>query len=449
MQFEANGFSFELSENKKYSIPKKIIELYKYGFYLIIAVDNGNWIVFENDEQKKIFYDLKNGMQLKDILEKYAFSVSDINHVVVQLEGHHFEVNYTPERYEETFFLRIYLTNNCNLRCKHCFMYASTARRDELTPVEIEKLIEESHKNGANKLILTGGEVVTSDSLEIALKTAKKYGMYTQILSNGTLWTESLIEKLVTYIDEIQVSIDGFNEETNAEIRGKGTFKKALEVVDFFVRKKILVSVVITPLYDYVEKYYNEYIGFGKALVKKYENDNFLIIFANEIINGRNVSSDFDKNQKYKEKISAICEEIYENNEITAFFVNHQYNRIFRNCGYGNLTVSSLGDFYFCGRIYDVKKYGHIRTVPFAKIMELRKKAREITQIDNISGCNNCELKYVCGGGCRIYNFPSLTQINDLDSYQKEDLYALHCTKEYKENIYRLMIETCNFLMWK
>jgi MoaA/NifB/PqqE/SkfB family radical SAM enzyme len=35
------------------------------------------------------------------------------------------------------------------------------------------------------------------------------------------------IEEVCKFIDSVQVSIDGFSEESNAVVRGKGNFKKS------------------------------------------------------------------------------------------------------------------------------------------------------------------------------------------------------------------------------
>lgn len=449
MIFSYSNFSFDVEKGKKYDIDKNIKEIYAYQYYLIISVNDGNWIVLENEEQKKIFYDLQRQMMVSEIIEKYKNQLKDVNYVICQLEGRHFEDKYLFEENEINFSLRIYLTNECNLRCEHCFMYASTSFQNELSSSEIKCLIEQCAKNGANKLILTGGEVVMADSFYTALHTAKENNMYTQVLSNGTLWNKNLVDNLFPLIDEIQISIDGFNEKTNAEIRGKDAFEKALSTVDMFVKKGVFVSVIVTPLYGYAEKYYYDYIQFGKDLVSKYDKYDFLIIFGDELIDGRHVKASHEHNLKYKKTISNICEEIYENNELTSFVLTHKYNKVFRNCGYGNLTINSIGDIYFCGRTFDVEKYGNIRTMPFDEVMRLRKKARALSQIDNMRVCSECELKYICGGGCRVSNFPEITKIPNLDCVPSKSICPQKCDEEDKNRIYRLMIEANDFLIWK
>ena len=67
------------------------------------------------------------------------------------------------------------------------------------------------------------------------------------------------------------------------------------------------------------------------------------------------------------------------------------------------------------------------------------------SQVYNIDPCNKCDLRYVCGGGCRIANIPEVTRC-DLNKENK--MFHRVCTIEEKEQIYRMMIEANDFLLW-
>lgn len=360
----------EVDDEKVYLVPSDIKTVIYKGFQLIISPSNGNWIVIENQLQMDIFSGLELGLSVGKLIKKYAKNIEELKKVLIQIEGKYF--GETTNIKEESFTLRLYLTNNCNLRCKHCFMYASNELENELPSDEIMKLIDKCHEHGSNKVIFTGGEVALKDGFIEILKHAKTIGMYTQVLTNGTLWTVQMINEAAKYIDDLQVSIDGYDEVSNSKIRGTGVFNKALETVDQFIKiGGVSVSVIVTPLYDFIDEYYDEYVKFGIELVEKYKDDDFLIIFGRELIDGRNLKASKGKNRHMADRVDEIAEDIYPNNELTAFVRNHEYNRIFRNCGYGALTVNSNGDFYFCGRVHDVRKYGNIRDTEILGICQL------------------------------------------------------------------------------
>lgn len=445
MRWKYLDYSVELPDEHRFSIPIEIESEERYGYYIVISPENGNWIVLENANQIDIFESFKNGNSIAEIKEKFKKNIGDIEYVICQISGRHFEDKFESTK-KEPFSLRIYLTNKCNLRCTHCFMYAGEEKNNELNAQEICQLIQQSHANGADQLILTGGEVCLSDSFFLAMKTAKSLGMYIQVLSNGTCWSDKEIEEAACYIDNIQISIDGYDEESNAKVRGKGMFEKSLLAAERFIEKGVYTCIVSTPTYDSLEEDFEKYILFGKELVCRFGNESFCIMFGDEIINGRNIEANKEKNKRYKELIYKVCEEIYPNYELTSFIRKHEYNRIHSNCGYGTLTVSSVGDVYFCGRIFDVKKYGNIRTIDFDKIVNLREKAREKTKVTYFTPCNVCDIRYICGGGCRVAHIPKSTRL-ELENNEEILLYR-ECTIEEKENIYRLMIETNDFIMW-
>ena len=100
------------------------------------------------------------------------------------------------------------------------------------------------------------------------------------------------------------------------------------------------------------------------------------------------------------------------------------------------------GDFYLCDRIPDVNKSGNIRTMNFADIYKIMKIAEEKGRIDNFKPCNSCELKYICGGGCRAEHFKDFTMIDDIHNVNFEKIAPRKCDKAKKEKIYDMMIQT-------
>lgn len=122
-----------------------------------------------------------------------------------------------------------------------------------------------------NKLILTGGEVTLRKELGDIVAYAHGLGMYVQVLSNGTLWNQTAVDRLSSYIDEIQISIDGFDEKSNASVRGKGVMENALRAVDMFARTdRTFVNVVVTPMYESLKLHFNSYVDFARKLIAKY-----------------------------------------------------------------------------------------------------------------------------------------------------------------------------------
>ena len=164
-------------------------------------------------------------------------------------------------------------------------------------------------------------------------------------------------------------------------------------------------------------------------------------------MNGRNIKSDKDKNINYLNLSQKIMEEIYENNELTNFIINHQNGKISSNCGYGNITINSNGDLYFCSRLTETKCYGNIRDLSINDIMNMKKNIQKISSVDYLKPCKDCYLKYICGGECRVSNFDGIGQLNYFEIKDIEVLKPRECSTEYKEKLYYLIIESNDFLM--
>jgi MoaA/NifB/PqqE/SkfB family radical SAM enzyme len=113
------------------------------------------------------------------------------------------------------------LTYRCNLRCAMCFLYgrhldgdnprrAERAALRELTAEEWCSLVDRLAEGGVRSLVMTGGEVMLKRGFLDVLEHAVRVGMAVSVLSNGTVWRDADIERLVTIGPAlIRFSLDG------------------------------------------------------------------------------------------------------------------------------------------------------------------------------------------------------------------------------------------------
>ena len=122
----------------------------------------------------------------------------------------------------------IELTRKCNLHCKHCLNDSGNQLDDELNLHNQIKLIKDMAKCGAGEIRFTGGEPLMNSNIYELIATANSLGIYTSIISNGTLISKSIANKLKEAgLKRVYISIDGC-EEKNDKIRGALSYKKAL-----------------------------------------------------------------------------------------------------------------------------------------------------------------------------------------------------------------------------
>lgn len=137
----------------------------------------------------------------------------------------------------------IEITHACNLRCKHCLNSSGKEIEKQLTDREIFDLIIEFSKAGMQEIRFTGGEPLVHKKIYDFISLAHKLGMYTSIGSNGTLITEDVANKLKKEgLNKAVISLDG-TEKAHDAIRGKGSFKRAMEGIRNLENKGVKVRI--------------------------------------------------------------------------------------------------------------------------------------------------------------------------------------------------------------
>ena len=96
--------------------------------------------------------------------------------------------------------------------------------------------------------------------------------------------------------------------------------------------------------------------------------------------------------------------------------------------------MASNGDVYWCNRIFELESDWNVRDFSMHEIMEKALLVKECISVENSTLCKHCEIRYICGGGCRV-DYPGILQPL---SWQKE--WENTCTPERKMDFYQKMI---------
>lgn len=279
-------------------------------------------------------------------------------------------------------------------------MYSGEKEIEELDTEEWKKILNSFKQCGGENVTFTGGEVTLRKDLLSILAYSKQIGLNNTVLSNGVLWNDETIESAYKNIDEIQISIDGYDDTSNAITRGSGSFEKAITTVKKFYEKDTKVSIAVTPLYDNIDKFVENFIPFATSFIETYPN---IFIKVNlELIKGRDVNLTEDENKDYKKQLMNLVNTIYPDYYINNFVINYKDNTILNSCGFGEMTIAPNGDIYFCNRIHELNSIYNVKNDDFEKLFNQTKLVREKTSVDNVEPCKTCEIKYICGGGCRL-----------------------------------------------
>lgn len=431
----------EISLSKKYNLPDDIRIIEHLDKFIIIAPKYSNWIVLNDCSEVEFFYLLRNH-SIETAIALFDGRESAVNNVILQIEARHLEsVQTTSTNYTH---MQLYLTNNCNMRCPHCFMYAGKKYENELSTEEILKLLSNFRESGGTRIILTGGEIgLRKDLREIIIK-AFTLGIQIELLTNGTLFTDELIKSIANKVSRVQVSIDGYSETSNRIIRGNDNFDKALHTVDKFINAGVRTEIAVTPFpSEQLANEVNNYIDFGRNLLKKY-GENIIIKFTTDIMEGRDIDSKKIDKQKYSDLMNKIIEGVYgESDDKSGFIISARQQVLNDNCAYGALNISASGDVFPCAKVHSVEHFANIRTTDWNDIVEMSNKLKDKSNIASLEPCKDCELLYICGGGCRLDYFESFLKPKELLK-SEHILPRTECNE--RKRILDLLIETNEYI---
>lgn len=437
----------EIDTSKKYVFPNKIHIVEFLDKFLVIAPEFANWIVLDTSEQLLVFKYLKQGHTIREALSD-TFDENDVNFVVCQVEARQFCNKQIHNSVEDKRCMHLYLTNKCNLFCPHCYMFSGKSSKDELATEQIIKLIY-NYKTIANgtRLTISGGEPTIRADFPKIIKYASELGLDIKVLTNGALLTKQAIDDLSKYINSVQVSIDGFSEGSNAIVRGKKHFQKALDTVDRFIKNGVETSVAITPPYSILKQHVDDYAAFAEQLVDKYEGKAFCVKFTEELSKGRKITPSKKENEEYSKLIKIIQTKLYGLEYDFIHFVEiMSKNIINENCMFGVFAVASNGDVYFCPEIGRLHPVANIKTDSFYDIYQKSLEAEKATSVTKLIPCKDCELRYICGGGCRIEEFSGIAELKSFEHPNAEKKISRKCNLKIKNKFYDLMIKSNEYL---
>ena len=367
-----------ISEDTKFTLPVKIKKVIYRGKMLVISPETANWIILENEEQWQ-FFQLLTSFDLGNALKQFNGAYDNAQYTVTQIVAKHFD-NQIVKPKNNGGSMQMYLTNECNMRCPHCYMFAGLKKDRELSTKEIFDIISSFKKHGGNNIVFSGGEIALRKDLYEILKHSYDLGISNEILTNGTLWNAELVQKVVPLISRVQISIDGYDEATNSRIRGKGNFSRALNAVTLFYETNVDTEISVTPYLDEdLAENYQYYIDFARMLNQKYSRANFLVKFTFDVLNGREIRVSEKQKKDYQGIVTKIYNELYGDFVDKPFLEFHKHGGIENNCDYGNIAISADGNVCLCPIIPEMKPVGNVRVNSFDELLDIAQKARALS----------------------------------------------------------------------
>lgn len=164
-------------------------------------------------------------------------------------------------------YLRISLTDNCNLRCFYCMPeedYIFTPATKLMTSGEIEAIAKIFVGEGVHKIRLTGGEpLVRKDAAEIILALSKLPVALT-MTTNGTRLDDFLDVLKKAKMHSLNISLDTLQKEKFQILTRRDQFEKIINNIDLFLKNDFHVKVNVVVMKGLNDQEINDFIAWTK-----------------------------------------------------------------------------------------------------------------------------------------------------------------------------------------
>lgn len=189
----------------------------------------------------------------------------------------------------------VVLTTKCNVRCLMCNLDKQKQYElPEKTKIELLKLMPY-----LERIVLLGGEVFLYPYFDDIIDVAMKYKTHIDIITNGSLFTKNMIEKLVQCNGDIAISLDGTSKDVHEHIRRGINFDTVINNINLInqtrqkynskITLKLYVTIMrsnyhqIESFVDFAHKYKFDFI-FINSVNCRNEEDIFYTYFDPKII---------------------------------------------------------------------------------------------------------------------------------------------------------------------
>lgn len=141
----------------------------------------------------------------------------------------------------------IEITNNCNLRCKHCYGDYGEIKIKYLTLDQLKKILNDMDNIGVKIVELTGGEATTHPDIVKVLEYAFSLNFeQVSLLTNGVALSDELKELLVKYKNKtfIQIDLQSLDDNYLKWFTGVGdTLHRIQRNISYFTENNVLLRI--------------------------------------------------------------------------------------------------------------------------------------------------------------------------------------------------------------
>lgn len=326
--------------------------------------------------------------------------------------------------------LYLVLTTMCNSKCLYCFRDLNNTQIFLDKDLILKNLLSFKNISITNPTIVyTGGEpCLYPDLIEIA-HFAKKNNIYNLLQTNGSLINENNVAFYAENFDKIQISLDSTNKEINDWLRGKtGHFESVSRAISLLSEHNVEIKLAATIT--------KKNFDFLVNIKEVYQDIDFQFTPMMKIGKGKEVPHLAFSPEEFIEHLACLPEpEKHASCDIAPFGTKTYMCA----AGTSELSISPEGEVFPCQMLHHSNfSCGNVKKNLLEDIYissPIIKMFRELT-VDTIDHCKDCDIRYICAGGCRANAFWLNENILDRDYFceYNREVFLYSLLMKFKEN---------------
>lgn len=292
----------------------------------------------------------------------------------------------------------LHVTFACNLHCAHCYAEASSPRKGSLPVDDVVHTCRQASKLGFRHVVITGGEPLLHPQRDLLLDALADLReevkpLLTVLRTSLALPADAnLLWRIGNSTDEVVVSVDG-DEQTHDARRGAGSYKRTIDNLRMLAEMGYVTDLSLAAVLPLQQS--NGAPGDAvRALAK--ELGIRRTRFRPLLPLGRAIDSELD-----------IVPETLWGHTAPRNVVAYGFNPT-ASCGIGqNLYVEPDGGAYPCYAWHEEQwRLGYVNTGDGLHALIKSTAFQELGchTVNTNRQCQNCALRYLCGGACRAWS---------------------------------------------
>ncbi|MCW8313381.1 GTP 3',8-cyclase MoaA [Sphingobacterium sp. InxBP1] len=148
-------------------------------------------------------------------------------------------------------YLRISLTDNCNLRCFYCMPeedYAFTPHAQLMQVDEIEQLARLFVAHGVSKIRLTGGEPLVRRDAPAIIAMLSQLPVELHMTTNGIRIDDMLGEIVSAGFKSVNISLDTLRPERFIKITRRNYFERVRANIDLLLKYNVITKINVVVM---------------------------------------------------------------------------------------------------------------------------------------------------------------------------------------------------------